>query len=328
MIASDLARGGLILLLAVATHLSQIYAISFAMSCVSSFFIPAQAITVPLLVPRNRLVAATALMQQSMQVVRIASPAVASALVVWWGERACYYADSATFIFSAAMLSTLRYPRPPAAKRKAAVVSELAAGVRFLFGDARFSFVVVAMTMGTFAAGCFAALASLYVRDVLHRGPPILAAISSLIGAGTIVGSAVLGGFFRGRDARLLTSAGMTCVGVSILLFAAIPNQAAALIGSASMGLGVSMVMVAATVLLQGETPHGMRGRVSGASASLASVAQLTALLLSGTWASWIGIRGVFLLSAALLFATAWIALFRTSKLREIKCVALCQNAP
>ena len=48
--------------------------------------------------------------QQSMQVVRIASPAVASALVSGFSERACYYVDSASFLFSAAMLLTSENP--------------------------------------------------------------------------------------------------------------------------------------------------------------------------------------------------------------------------
>src|SRR5580658_4539713 len=76
MIVSDLGRGVLILLLTRATSLPQIYAISFAVSCLSSFFAPAQAITIPLLVPRADLLAANARMQQSMQLVRVASPAI------------------------------------------------------------------------------------------------------------------------------------------------------------------------------------------------------------------------------------------------------------
>jgi MFS family permease len=97
----------------------------------------------------------------------------------------------------------------------------------------------------------------------------------------------------------------MAGVGASILLLAAIPQSVTAYIGSAGMGLAVALVMVAAATLLQGETPPAMRGRVSGASASLAALAQLFAMLVAGAWAASIGIRGVFLVSAALLFATA-----------------------
>ena len=189
MIASDLGRGALVLLLAYATKLPQIYAISFAVSCLSSFFAPAQAITIPLLVPRAGLLAANARMQQSMQVVRIASPAIASALVAAFGERVCYAADSASFFLSAALLATLRCARPADLAPARAVFRELGEGIHFLFTDKRFSFVVLSMTAGTFAAGCFGALASLYVRDVLHRGPSLVGMISSLIAAGTVTGS-------------------------------------------------------------------------------------------------------------------------------------------
>lgn len=311
MIGSDLARGVLILLLAIAGSLREIYAISFAVSCASSFFNPAQAMTLPRLVPRERLLAANARLQQTMQLVRIASPAVAGALLAAWGERACYVADSASFVLSAAMLSTLRYTRPVAAPRPAGVWSELAAGMHFLLRNPRFSPVVLAMTAGTFAAGCFASLASLYVRDTLHRGPSVLALIGSLIGAGTVAGSAVLSRYARRLDPGFLIPVGMTGVGASILLMAAIPRTDAAYIGSAGMGLAVALVVVAAATTLQGETPPAMRGRVSGASASLAALAQLAALLLAGAWAASIGIRGVFLVSAAVLFATAGNGLLR-----------------
>lgn len=303
MIASDVVRGVLILLLTQAATVPQIYAIVFVVSCCSSFFAPAQSITVPLLVTRTELLAANARLQQSMQVVRVASPAVASVLVAAFGERICYAADSASFFVSAALLATLRYsrPAPPASQR--AVFRELGSGVHFLVTDSRFSFVVLSLTAGTFAAGCFGALASLYVRDVLHRGPAVLGMIASLIAAGTLAGSSVLRGCEC--DPRRLIGGGMAGVGASILLIALVPWTAAALLGSAAMGIGVAVVVIAASALLQGETPPELRGRVSGASASLTSLAQLAALTLSGLAAARLGIRGVFLVSAALLFAIA-----------------------
>ncbi len=184
-----------------------------------------------------------------------------------------------------------------------AVFRELGCGFCFILTHSRFAFVMLAMAAGTFAAGCFGALASLYVRDVLHRGPGALGMIGSLIAAGTLAGSAVLSGCARGRDPRRLIGGGMAGVGASILLIAVVPNTAAALIGSGGMGIGVAVVVIAASVMLQGETPPELRGRVSGASASLMSLAQLAALL-AGMWAARLGIRGVFLVSAALLFAT------------------------
>jgi MFS family permease len=193
------------------------------------------------------------------------------------------------------------------------VFRDLGAGFGFLFTDPRFSFVVFSMTAGTFAAGCFGALAPVYVRDVLHRGPTLLGMIGMLIAAGTVTGSALLSSAALGRrDPRKLIGCGMGAVGASILLIAAEPTQSAALVGSAGMGLGVAVVVLAAAVMLQGETPPELRGRVSGAAAALTSLAQLAAMLLSGTWATHLGIRGVFALSSALLFTNAAFGLLRS----------------
>jgi MFS transporter, DHA3 family, macrolide efflux protein len=313
MIVSDLARGVLVLLLTLAVTVPQICAVSFAVSCFSNFFAPARTIALPLLVPPHLLLAANARIQQSIQVVRIASPAVASALVAAFGERICYAADSATFFGSALLLATLRYQQPANPTPPRAVFRELGAGFVFLCTDPRFSFVVFSMTAGSFAAACFGALAPLYVRDVLHQGPPLLGMIGMLIAAGTLAGSTVMGGWTRRRDPRRLIGCGMAAVGASILLIAALPTQTAVLTGSAGMGVGVAVVVIAAAVMLQGETPPELRGRVSGAAAAVTSLAQLAALLLSSMWAAHLGLRAVFALSAALLFATGAHAFLRNS---------------
>src|SRR5258706_9440813 len=134
MIASDLTRGVLIVLLAFAVNIWQIYAILFAVSCVSTFFMPAQSVTVPLLVKREGLMAASGLMQQTMQFVRIFSPAAASALVGWFGEASCYYADSLTFFISAAILLSLSYHKPsvPSTRGVGAVLRDLGEGMKFI----------------------------------------------------------------------------------------------------------------------------------------------------------------------------------------------------
>src|SRR5215813_1979394 len=100
MIASDLIRAVLALGLVFASGLDQIYAILFALSVVSTFFVPAQTIMIRLITPREGLLAANALMQQAFQVVRIISPAIAGAMVRWIGAIPGYYFDGASFIFS------------------------------------------------------------------------------------------------------------------------------------------------------------------------------------------------------------------------------------
>lgn len=334
MIASDVARGVLILLLAVVTNLPQLYALCFCVSCFSSFFAPAQSITIPLLVKREDLIVASARMQQTMQLARIVSPAAAGAIAAGLGEAACYYADSLSFFFSAAMLATLSYQRPAIARAigtqqgeaclaptscrgracPALVYAELIQGLRFLFTSPKLSFVTLSWAAGTFAAGCFGALASLYVRDILRAHASVLGMIGSMIGLGTLAGSAVVTRIARGRDAAPLIGIGMLVVGSAILLLAMFPSRIAALAGAAGIGLGVAVVMVAATAMLQGETPAEMRGRVSAGSASVMSMAYGGAIIVSGGWAARVGVLPVFFLSAVLLFITGLCGIWRCKR--------------
>lgn len=339
MIVSDVARGLLILPLAFVTHLPQLYVLCFLVSCFSSFFAPAQSIAIPLLVKREDLMAANARMQQTMQLARIVSPAAAGVIAAGLGEAACYYTDSLSFFFSAAMLATLSCHRPAIAQPRRAraigaqqgdaclaptqcrgracpalVHAELMQGLRFLFTSPKLSFVTLSWAAGTFAAGCFGALASLYVRDTLRAHASVLGMIGSMIGLGTLAGSAVVSRLARGRDAAPLIGVGMLVVGSAILLLATFPSRIAALAGAAGIGSGVAVVMVAATAMLQGETPAEMRGRVNSGSAAVMSMAYGGAILLSGCWAARVGVLPVFFLSATLLFITGLCGLWRCKR--------------
>src|SRR5579871_5565770 len=273
MILSDVVRGGLILLLAWSTKLGQIYGVCIALSCVSSFFLPAQSVTMPLIVRREGLVAASSLMQQSVQIARIISPALASGLVGYLGEAACYYLDALTFFFSAVMLATLTYQRPtaPASLRERVhrrpLLGDLGNGLGFIVRHPTFSFVMLSMTAGTFAIGCFAAVLSVYVRDVLGAGTSLYGGIGTVMAIGTIGGAAAVGNLTRGRGkgraGSFLVSTGLLSVGVFVFTMAACANRAATLVCAAGIGASIALVTVASTTLLQGEAPPDLRGRVS-----------------------------------------------------------------
>jgi MFS transporter, DHA3 family, macrolide efflux protein len=318
MIVSDLTRGALIVALAFATNLWQIYAILFTISTVSSFFMPAQSVTVPILVGREGLMAASGLMQQTMQFVRIFSPAAASALVGWMGEASCYYADSLTFFISAAILMTLAYHRPvvPSPRGISAVLKDLGEGMKFIFTHPTYSFVILSMTAGMFAIAAFGALLSVYVRDILHGGKNLFGALGSLIGAGSITGAVLVQKVAKGRAPAHMVSFGLGGVGLFILVLAALRTPVTTLAAAFGIGLSVAFIMVAATALLQGETPPEMRGRVSSSSMSLIALAQGVAMIFAGGWATRYGIVNLFYASAAMLFAVTIGGVWRLRQMR------------
>jgi MFS family permease len=295
-----------------------------AINSASAFFVPAQAVAIPALVDREELLAASALMQQTLQVARIASPAVAGALVARFGEKACYAADGASFVFSAAMLATIRcdIARDKCAHGMARAVDEFREGIRCVFSNPALSFATVSMAAGTFAAACYSALAAIYVRDVLHAGTAVYGMMGSLAALGTLAGAMLMnfkaiGRIARNREKENLIAAGMGVVGMSIVLLAAIPAVLVTAIAALGIGLGAAVAIVAASTMLRERSPVELRGRVSAVSMSLMSAAQAGAILLAGSCAARVGVRGVYALSGAMLLAQPACRYFRRGTIRS-----------
>src|SRR3954470_8624716 len=100
LIASDLIRAGLALLLIPAASIWQVYAVLASLSCVSAFFGPAQTVTIRSHVPTHGLMSANALMQIAFMGSRIIGPAAAGMIVAQFTPRVCYEVDVASFLIS------------------------------------------------------------------------------------------------------------------------------------------------------------------------------------------------------------------------------------
>src|SRR5260221_468034 len=223
MIASDLIRAVLVVFLIFATDIRHIYLIFFALSTVSSFFIPAQTVTLRTLCPPEGLMAANALMSQAIQVTQIVSPAIAGVLVASAGPNFCYYFDAVSFLFSAFMVYGIAVHRAPqpGAKNLRALLADLTTGLKFIFTHSTISFVMISMTVGMFAIRCFGALLAVYVRDVLSAGSSMFGILSSLIGVGMIFGTQFVHRFAAKRSKNHLVVFGLLTSGLFILLPAA-----------------------------------------------------------------------------------------------------------
>jgi MFS family permease len=320
MVTSDIARAVLVLGLVFARAPWHIYVVFLALSTFSSFFTPARSVTLPQIVPLNGLMGANALIQQTVQILQMGSPVLAGALAGWAGPSSCYYLDSASFVFSGLVIATIAIPaRPAHANREVKpVVRDLLSGVRFIFGHPVIGFVILSIAAGTFAIGAFGSLIAVYVRDVLHATTYLFGALGSTIGAGMLAGGLVVTPLARRiqQKAHLIT-AGILLCGVAIAAIAWAANSVAALAGCFAIGIGASLLTIAAMTLMQGQVPAEMRGRVSSSSMSLISISQGIALLFAGDLASRLGIAAVFYGSAALLLVIAIAGTYRLRRLER-----------
>lgn len=303
MIASDLIRGVLVLLLVFVTDVRQICAIFAVLATVSCFFGPAQSVTLRTLVPKEGLLAANALMSQAFFTVRILSPAAAGALVVWLTEKSCFYLDSLSFFFSAAMISTLAILRPAPNREKTlqALTNDFMAGNRFIFTHRGLAFVFTAMAMAMFVLSSFSPLISIYIRDSLSAGSFIFGIVSSMVGVGMILGTQSVNYLARNLPKTLVVLGGLLGLGLGAAFLGLFRNIPMAATSTLTMGFAIAFVLVPAQTLSQQETPHDMMGRVSSTFMSMISLAQALGLLLSGYLAEALGIRRLFVASALVL---------------------------
>src|SRR6185295_19308730 len=115
LVASDLIRAVLALLLIPATSIWQVYIVLAALSCVSAFFGPAQQVTIRTHVPATGLISANALMRMAFMGMRIVGPSTAGVVAASFGPRTCYAIDVASFVGSAALIGSVAIRRPLAA---------------------------------------------------------------------------------------------------------------------------------------------------------------------------------------------------------------------
>jgi MFS family permease len=304
MIASDVLRGLLALLLVFCRTVPQIAAVLLALSVVSCLFIPAQSITVRTLVPKESLLRANAMLSQAFYLIRIASPLVAGAIVARLTEKATFYLDAGSFFFSALLISTLVIHRPPrenADRTLGGLARDFAEGNRFIFTHPGLSFVFLAMAVAMFILSSFSPLISIFVRDELHAGPLLFGVISAMVGVGLIVSTFVI---MRGRTGQArphVVLYGLIALGMGTAVLGISHNAWLAGVSTFLMGYAVALVLVPAQTMSQQETPPEMVGRVSSTFMSMISLAQILGLLLSGGLAERLGMRHLFLSCSGVL---------------------------
>jgi MFS transporter, DHA3 family, macrolide efflux protein len=308
LVASDLVRAVLALLLIFTTAIWQVWIVLALLSCVSSFFGPAQSVTIRTHVPTEGLISANALMQIAFMGSRIIGPATAGAMVAAFGPASCYAVDVLSFLVSASLIGSVVIRRPAttvavvqsSGSRIRVIWTDMGEGIAFIFHHAAVLFVVLAMAAGLFTIGCFGPLIAIYVRETLHAAARLFGIVSGMIGVGLLAGTQGVRVLARQVKNDTLVLSGLAGIGAGVLLLGAVPLIAATLAAAFTIGFAFAAIMVPAQTLMQQETPHAMLGRVSSTMTSIVFLAQILGLILSGVLAELIGIRAVFFLCAAI----------------------------
>jgi DHA3 family macrolide efflux protein-like MFS transporter len=311
LIASDLIRAVLVSALFFTTSLWQIYVVLIAMSCASSFFVPAQAVTIRHYVPPDGLLAANALMQLAAVGTRVVGPDAAGALVAVAGAPVCYAIDVLSFVASAGLIASVAIHRTVAQKegddghgKLLDAWHDLREGLG-LIGRGTAAVAVFAMGFEMFMIGCFAPIVAPYVRDSLHGGPALFGVVIAMSSVGMVVGMQSVRSLTKYVTLERLVVFGLGALGGGVILLGALPTVGAIMAANFTIGCGFAVMMAAARTLLQQETPHALMGRVWSATVAVISLTQITGMLASGILAGVASPRAVFAVCGALAIGLA-----------------------
>ena len=276
MIGVDLLRTLMVLLIPVlyamgALTLDRLYILVFATAIFSTVFGPALTSAVPLIVAKDRLVAANALLQTTTNVGLLVGPAVSGLGIALIGAQNVLYVDAATFFISALCLfpirmhETLDRSRVTGNGLTGGITSDLLAGFRFVFVEQK-TVLMLMLTATLYSVGisAFIFLLPVFAKEVLGVGPVQLGWLWSALGVGMLLASLSLTSVTQGDVSwRLRFMSGALAIGglaVAALGFLDAPVAAGALI--AVIGGSTAMFTPLVWTMLQELTPTHLLGRV------------------------------------------------------------------
>ncbi len=334
MIAMDLLRGGLILIVPFTSSLGAVYAIAFFLEGLSLIFLPARDSIVPNIVRPSELAGANGMIMLAQWGtipfaggLVVASSAAAGALrhipfigrlagqrlALPFGFDALTFAVSAIAIFGLPQLigKVARSAKPADEGAIHAVEHDMMTGVRYLMEDRGRRNMIIGMALACGAGGGLFAIGIPYVKTTLHASDAIFGALVALWGVGMALGALITQ---RPSDHEAdIFRVALGGSGIVLMVMALIPHPWLALVVSVGFGAGLSIAMVLGITYAQRTAPEEMRGRVMSAVHVLARIFLIMGGVVVGGIAAamahvhlpvlthWDGYRYAFLVSGAAL---------------------------
>lgn len=311
VVASDLLRAVAFTGIAVANSFEATVAFAVLAGTGTGLFTPAALASLPSLVSKPRLPAATSVYGAISDVGFTAGPALAAGLLLVLEPEAIVLINGVTFGLSALVLAVLRFGPAPGhqegSTQSASLMGAAADGVRAARRLAGISTILLASSLAFFFVGMFNVAELPFAEDVLGTTGAGFSMLVAVFGLGFIAGSlaGARGGALPALKRRYLL--GLAVMGAGFLASGLAPSVAVAALTLTVTGFGNGLVLVYERLLIQATVPDEMSGRIFGIKDSLASWAFGVAFLAAGVIVEFAGVREAIVVSGA-GGLVAWVA--------------------
>ena len=304
-----------------ALTLTQLYVVSFLIGTLSVLFYVSYTTLFVSLVPRERYLEASSLLNGSRAFSFVAGPSMGGALVQIFSAPVALVVDAFSFAFSALTMHSIHPEEPPTEE---AGRGHLKAGIRYIWDSPIVRAKLLSTATINFFNFVFWALFILYVTRELGVRPGVLGLV---LGAGAFGG--VLGSLVTGRLSRRF-GVGPVLVMGSVLFPA--PLVLVPLAGGGNWtiyaclfaaefvsGFGVMLLDISANAITSALVPDRLRARVSGAYMVVNYGVRPLGALAGGALGTWIGLRPtLWIATVGAVAGVLWLLPSPIPHLREL----------
>lgn len=302
---------------------TMLYGAAFLTGLARSFSQPAIFAVIPRMVERKQLVDATALFSTSMQVARIAGPAVGGILFGFAGARIASVLVCLLLVISFVCLITIKKQILPSPKKQhVSIRDELFSGFHYV-NQHPLLFPSMALDMVSVLFGGVTALLPIFANEILIVGPKGLGALR----AAPAVGAALISFFhsyvpYRKNSGNWL----FACVagfGLCILSFGMSTSFEISLLALVFSGIFDGLSMIIRSVVVQFSSPDSMRGKISAVNSIFIGSSNELGEVESGLAAQTLGIVPSVYFGGIMCLLTVGVMAYFYPALRKMNLVDL-----
>uniref|UniRef100_UPI000A3A1444 MFS transporter n=1 Tax=Oceanibaculum nanhaiense TaxID=1909734 RepID=UPI000A3A1444 len=309
LVALDLCRAALVLLLPFVTEIWQIYALVFLFQSFSAAFTPAFQATIPDILPEERdYTRALSLSRLAYDLESLLSPLLAGLLLTLISFHWLFLGTTLGFLASAVLVVSVRLPSPQPAAEQASFGQRLTRGWRLYLATPRLRG-LLALNLAVAAAGAMVIVNTvILVRETLGGSDRDVALFFAAYGLGSMIVALTLPRLLESLSARLVMLAGG--VGLAALLPVAAISQgyAAALALWLLLGAASALVQTPGGLLLKRSSHAEDRPALFAAQFALSHACWLLTYPLAGWLGAVFGLEAAFYSLAAIAAVGTMIA--------------------
>jgi MFS family permease len=335
LVATNVARAACFLALVfVDSNIGILYVLMAIVATLTTFFAPAEASMMPLVVEKRHLLSANGLYVFTLQASFVLGFAVLGPLFQRVVGTEVLIAIVAGMYLLAALMCWILPSAPPSEKSGgrgyveaeralSATFSQLREGISYIRSHRKIFWSLLYLAITASLIGVLGVLGPDFAVKVLGLSEADFVIIVLPLGAGLIVGILTLNSYGRYVPRRRLIESGLIAIAISLIILGLAQRLTFISSGSGFVSLltvvmavafaaGVSYAFVAvpSQTQLQEELPSEVRGRVFGVLNMLVSLASFVPIIIVGPVADLVGTPAVIVFSAVLVGLTGVASIF------------------